>query len=228
MKKIKILCVIPARSGSKGIPNKNIMKFKGLPLIAWSIKHAKGSKYAKQMKIVVSTDSEEYAFIAKKYGAEVPFLRPKNISLDKSSDIDFFKHCVAHLKETEKYMSDIIVHLRPTSPNRKIKDLDNCLNLFIKNRHKYDSLRTVSVFEKSIFKSYLIKKNRLIPLFKSIGNIKEPYNECRQKLPKSYIHNGCIDIFNSSLLKKNTISGNRIFPYVINDCLDLDTLQDLE
>jgi len=229
MKKIKILCLIPARSGSKGIPNKNIMKFKGLPLIAWSIKHAKQSKYTNQMKIIVSTDSAKYASIAKKYGADVPFLRPKNISLDNSLDIDFFKHCVNYLKKSEGYVSDIILHLRPTSPNRKIKDLDNCLDLFITNRHTYDSLRTVTPIEGSVFKSYLIENNKLCPLFKKIKDIKEPYNECRQKLPQSYHHNGCIDIFNTRLLKKNTISGNKILPYIITDvdCIDIDNYKDL-
>ena len=230
MKKLNILCVIPARSGSKGVPNKNIMNFEGLPLIAWSIKHAQNSKYSKQTKIIVSTDSKKYALIAKKFGAEVPFLRPKSISLDHSKDIDFFKHCVNYLKNKQNYESDIILHLRPTTPKRTLEDLNNCLDLFIKNRKKYDSLRTVSPLKKSPFKSYIVKNNNLIPLFKKINNINEPYNECRQKLPQSYIHNAYIDIFNSSLLDKNTISGNKIFPYIMQeeDFFDIDTYEDVD
>lgn len=227
--KIKILCVIPARCGSKGIKNKNIIDFKGLPLLAWSIKHAQKSKYYKQMKLIVSTDSKKYAKIAKKYGAEVPFLRPKNISKDDSIDFQFFKHCVDYLKNNENYISDIILHLRPTCPKRKIKDLDNCLDLFIENRNIYSSLRTVIPFEKSPFKMYTIEKNELIPLFKKIKNIKEPYNECRQKLPKAFMHNGYIDIFNSSIINKNTISGNKILPYILdkNETFDIDNYKDL-
>ena len=89
---VTILCIIPARSGSKGIKNKNIMDFNGKPLIAWSIEQAKKCNY--DMKIIVSTDSQDYADIAIIYGAEVPFLRPKKISDDLSTDIEFIKYCV--------------------------------------------------------------------------------------------------------------------------------------
>lgn len=226
--KIKILCIIPARSGSKGIPDKNIMNFQGLPLLVWSIKQAQGSKYFGQMKLVVSTDSKKYADIAKKYGAETPFLRPKSISKDDSLDICFFKHCVKYLKNKEKYSSDIILHLRPTSPNRKISDIDECIRLFINNMKNYDSLRTVSILDKSPFKSYLIKNKKLVPLFKRIKGMKEPYNRCRQDLPCTYLHNGYVDIFKTSLLSKNTISGKKIFPYVIKEkILDIDNYEDL-
>lgn len=228
MKNIKILCIIPARSGSKGIPNKNIMNFKGLPLIAWSIKQAQSSKHFDKIKIIVSTDSKKYADIARKYGAETPFLRPVSISRDNSLDIDFFKHCVKYLENKEKYFSDIILHLRPTSPNRKISDIDHCIDLFTKNMKKYDSLRTVSVLDKSPFKSYIIKNKKLIPLFNKIKDIKEPYNSCRQNLPSTYIHNGYIDIFKTCLLDKNTISGKKILPYIIKEkFLDIDNYEDL-
>ena len=92
------------------------------------------------MKIVVSTDSNEYANIAKKYGAEVPFLRPNNISGDLSSDFEFIDHCVKWLKTNENYTCDIILQLRPTSPTRKIEDINKALQLFINNRNKFDSL----------------------------------------------------------------------------------------
>ena len=83
---MNILCLIPARSGSKGIKNKNILKVNGFPMLVWSIKQAQESKYSKYMKIVLSTDSEEYRKIGLKYGAEVPFLRPNEISGDLSTD----------------------------------------------------------------------------------------------------------------------------------------------
>ena len=100
---IKILCIIPARSGSKVIQDKNIMNFRGKPLLSWSIEQAKKSKYSKNIKIIVSTDSEKYAEISKNYGAEVPFIRPKNISGDTSSDFECIKHCVDWLKKNENY-----------------------------------------------------------------------------------------------------------------------------
>ena len=89
---VKILCIIPARSGSKGIKNKNIMDFNGKPLLVWSIEQAQKCNY--EMKIIVSTDSQEYANIAIKYGAEVPFIRPAHLSNDKALAVPTIQHAV--------------------------------------------------------------------------------------------------------------------------------------
>jgi len=224
----EILCLIPARSGSKGIKNKNIKIFKNKPLIAWSIEQALKCKY--KMRIIVSTDSNEYKSIAEKYGAEVPFLRPSEISQDESTDIQFINHAIDFLEESENYKPDIILQLRPTQPLRKIEDINNCLDIFIENFEKYDSLRTVVEYDKSPFKMYTINDNKtnLIPLFNKIGDINEPFNQCRQYLPKTYLHNGYIDIIKTSILKDNTISGNNIYPYVMNknDTIDIDNQSD--
>jgi len=227
----KILCIIPARSGSKGIPHKNIRNFNGLPLLAWSIKQAQRSKYSKLMRIIVSTDYSMYIEIAKRYGAEAPFLRPKEISGDLSTDIECVKHCLEWLKVNDNYEPDIILQLRPTQPCRKVSDIDKCLDLFIKNIDSYDSLRTVVPFEKSAFKMYTVdirSTPKLNPLFKTIYGINEPYNKCRQSLPQCYLHNGYIDIFKASLVAKNTLSGDSIYPYIMNpeDTLDIDTVND--
>lgn len=224
---MKILCIIPARSGSKGIKNKNIIDFNGKPLIAWSIEQAQKCYY--NMKIIVSTDSQEYADIALKYGADVPFLRPPEISDDLSTDFEFIKHCVDWLKKNENYTCDIILQLRPTSPTRDIEDINKALDIFIKNRDKYDSLRSIIPFEKSPFKMYSVIDNTLIPLFNEINNIKEPYNQPRQILPQCYLHNGYIDIINTSLLYHNTISGKKILPFIMNkkNNIDIDINTDL-
>lgn len=223
---VNILCIIPARSGSKGIKHKNIKLFNGKPLLAWSIIQAQQSSY--DMRIIVSTDSEEYAAIAKQYGAEVPFLRPTNISQDLSTDFECIEHVVTWLYANEKYTSDIMLQLRPTQPLRKIKDINACLELFIKNRSTYDSLRTVVPFTKSPYKMYSVKNNVLVPLFKKINNINEPYNQCRQTLPETYLHNGYIDIFNTNIIKKGTISGDNILPFIMKqtDTIDIDSIRD--
>jgi|TARA_B110000285_G_scaffold101025_1_gene115041 CMP-N-acetylneuraminic acid synthetase len=224
---VEILCIIPARSGSKGIHDKNIMDFKGKPLLAWSIEQAQNCKY--NMKIIVSTDSQEYANIAIKYGAEVPFLRPNNISDDLSTDFEFINHCVEWLKNNENYNSDIILQLRPTSPTRKIEDINKALEIFIKNRDKFDSLRSVILFEKSPFKIYSLNDDKLIPLFNVINNIQEPYNQPRQILPQCYLHNGYIDILNTSILNENTINGKNILPFIMDEKnnVDIDNVKDL-
>ncbi len=224
---VQILCIIPARSGSKGIKNKNIMDFNGKPLLVWSIEQAQKCKY--NMKIVVSTDSNEYANIAKKYGAEVPFLRPNNISDDLSTDFEFIDHCIKWLKTNENYTCDIILQLRPTSPTRNIEDINKALQLFIKNRNKFDSLRSVIPFDKSPYKMYTLNNNILNPLFNEINNIQEPYNQPRQILPQCYLHNGYIDILNTSILNENTISGKNILPFIMdnNNNIDIDNISDL-
>jgi len=225
----KILCIIPARAGSKGILNKNIMDFKGKPLLSWSIEHAQQSKYSKNIKIIVSTDSEKYAEISKQYGAEVPFLRPINISQDLSCDFECIKHCVDWLKENENYESDIILHLRPTQPCRKIEHVNLAIETFINHRDKYDSLRSVIPVEKSPYKMYLMNNDELKPLFKDVNNIKEPYNQARQLLPQCYLHNGYIDILNTNILIHNTISGTKIYPFVMDMCnnIDIDEEKDI-
>lgn len=231
---MNILCIIPARSGSKGLKHKNILDIKGLPMMVWSIKQAQESKFSKNMKIILSTDSEKYRDIGLQYGAEVPFLRPKNISGDLSNDYECFKHCVDFLEKNENYKSDFIVQLRPTYPTRTVETLDNCISKFIDIRNKYDSLRTVIPFEKSPFKMYTIEENILNPLFTNINYkneiLKEPYNECRQKLPQTYLHNGCIDILNTEILNNNTVTGKRIYPYVMNrnEINDIDTIKDIK
>ena len=224
---MKILCLIPARSGSKGIPHKNIRSFKNKPLIVWSIQQALSSKYKEDMKIVVTTDSEEYRKIAIECGAEAPFLRPPEISKDESIDSEFIVHAVDFL-EKENYKPDIILQLRPTQPCRKVEDIDKCIDLFIENRDNYDSLRTVVPFLKCPQKMYIIKDNQLIPYFKKYENIDEPYNQCRQLLPNNYLHNGYIDILNTSIIKNGTISGEKILPYIMNDSdtIDIDNEDD--
>ena len=229
-----ILCLVPARSGSKGIIDKNIKILNNKPLLCHSIDQAKESKYYKnkQMRIIVSTDSEKYANIAKEYGAEIPVLRPSEISQDLSTDFEFMKHMIDYLKENENYNPDIILQLRPTQPLRNVNDIDKCLDIFINNYEEYDSLRTVVPYEKSPFKMYEVKNNKLTPLFNTLivneKIIDEPFNQCRQLLPQTYLHNGYIDILKPYLLNDGKISGDRIYPYIMNkeDTIDIDTYDD--
>ena len=231
---MKILCLISARIVSKGIKDKNIILLNKKPLLVYSIEQALRSKYYPNMRVIVSTDSEKYAKIALENGAEVPFLRPENISLDNSIDIEFINHAVTYLREKDNYIPNIIIQLRPTYPTRKVEIIDECLDIFIKNQKKYDSLRTVIPYEKSPYKMYRTINNNLIPLFHEVYNnnkiIREPYNICRQDLPKTYLHNGYIDILNTEILKNNTISGDKIYSYIMNrnEYHDIDTEEDLK
>lgn len=233
---MKILCLIPARSGSKGIIDKNIMPYNGLPLIAWTIKQgldcAKSLAPKHSMRVIVSTDSEKYAEISREYGAETPFLRPTDISNDLSTDFEFISHALHWLKDNENYIPDIVLQLRCTSPTRTVKQINDALNKFIEIRDHYDSLRTViKNDEKTPYKMYRIIDGILTPLFCEVDYIKEPYNQCRQALPVTYSHNGYIDILNASIVnQKGSISGDKIYPYLMDNehNLDIDYKEDLD
>jgi len=224
---VEILCIIPARSGSKGILNKNIMDFKGQPLMKWSIDQALASKH--NMRVIVSTDSMDYAKLAQSFGAEAPFLRPPEISQDLSTDYECFQHAVKWLKDVEGYIPDIIVQLRPTYPTRTVALIDDCIDVFLKNIDTFDSLRTVVLYEKSPYKMYRIVSGYLKPMFTHVDGQEEPHNMCRQALPPCYLHNGCVDIFKTSLLRINSISGYRIYPYIMSseETYDIDTEKDI-
>lgn len=225
----KILCLIPARSGSKGLPDKNIKIMVDKPLMAWSIEQAKDTEYYKRgnMRIVVSTDSEVYKDIGLKWGAEVPFLRPKLISNDDSTDLMFIKHALNWLEKNQQYKPDYILHLRPTQPCRKKSLIDDCLNKFIGPGSKFDSLRTVISTEKTPYKMYSKVDNELIPLFNNVHGLLEPYNMGRQYLPKTYLHNGYVDIIKTKLIKQDLLSG-KILAYEMKECdnIDIDTIND--
>lgn len=229
---MKILTLIPARSGSKGVPDKNIKKLLGKELFVYSIEQALQSTYSKFMRIIVTTDSDKYKRIAIKNGAEVPVLRPIDISQDSSTDFEFMDHMVKYLREKEGYKPDIILQLRPTQPLRKLQDIDKCIELFIKNYDSIDSLRSVVSTDKTPYKMYRISNGLLKPLFPNIvfnGEImNEPYNQCRQNLPPTYFHNGYIDILKPDLLNENRISGDRIYPFVMDaiETWDIDTEKD--
>tara|TARA_B100001123_G_C15181667_1_gene975595 strand:+ start:377 stop:1090 length:714 start_codon:yes stop_codon:yes gene_type:complete len=226
---LKIVALIPARSGSKGIPHKNIKGYHNLPLITHSINIAKKSSYITD--IVVSTDSKEYKEICEKNGAKCPFLRPPEISGDLSTDYEFIKHYVEWMQKNDnENIPDLIVQLRPTYPNRRIFDLDKCIRIMIENE-EYTSLRTVIPYEKSPYKMYLTKDNVLKPLFEEVNGLNEPYNRCRQDLPTTYLHNGCIDVIRtSSFIKYNSITGPKIYAYIMDkeEVNDIDSLEDWE
>ena len=155
------ICIIPARSGSKRIKDKNIKLFNGKPIISYAIQLAKSCGLFK--RIVVSTDSYKISKIAKKYGAEVPFLRPKKLAMDTSRDFGFFKHLLYWLKKNENYKPDLIVQLRPTNPIRSQKMITKAIKLMKKNV-KADSLRSISIPERSPYKMW-IKKGKYLKYF---------------------------------------------------------------
>jgi N-acylneuraminate cytidylyltransferase len=222
---MKILALIPARGGSKGIPRKNIIPLCGKPLIAYSIEQALASKWIN--RVVVSTDDEEIAEIARKYGAEVPFLRPAEFAQDMSADIDVFRHALEWLEVNEGYLPDIVLNHRPVCPIRKVTTIDRAIELFI-NTPGADSLRSVCLPAQTPYKMWQIVDGFLTPLLKLPG-IVEPYNQPRQVLPKVYWQFGYVDIVRAEVITKRArMSGDKILPFIIEEAwADIDYPEDI-
>lgn len=216
---MEVLAVIPARSGSKSVKDKNIREIAGKPMIAYSIEHGLASQ--KINRVIVSTDSERYADIARQYGAEVPFLRPAEYAKDDSLDLEVFEHALQFLKETEGYVPDLIVQLRPTYPIRRIKDIDAMVEIMEKDS-SIDSVRCIAPAKEIPYKMWLKEEdNEIKPL---MTNIPECYNMPRQKLPKVYYQNACIDVIRTSVITdRHSMSGEKIVGYEMDENFDIDT-----
>ena len=227
---VYIICIVPARSGSKSIPHKNIRRYDTIPLMAHSIRVAK--KCPSIDKVVVSTDSEIYQKIALSFGAEAPFLRPEEFSTDTSLDYEFCKHFIDWNNQNKWCpIPDLIVQLRPTYPNRTPEVVEDCIQKFTAKINSHDSLRTVVPMDYPAYKTYSIQNEHLIPIISELPNVPQPFNQPRQLLPNTYWHNGSVDIIKvSSLLKYQTIHGENILPYVMpkNETYDIDTEEDFE
>jgi len=218
--------LIPARGGSKTIPRKNVRNYKGQPLLVHSIEIAQSCPFIS--RVVVSTDCKEIQEVAVSNGAEAPFLRPSEISADNSLDIECFRHYLSWLRFAKQERPDVIVHLRPTYPERSSSLLSRCLQKFLSIRHVYTSLRTVIPVEKTPMKMYVIENKFLKPLFPTYKDIEEPYNSVRQLLPNCFLHNGCIDIVNTDTIEKGSMTGDKIYPYLMRreEKHDIDTEDD--
>src|SRR4029079_15801507 len=141
MSRPEILAIVPARGGSKSIPRKNLIPVGGKPLIAYSIEHARTSRLV--TRTIVSTEDAEIAEVARAHGAEVPFLRPAQYADDMSPDIDVFRHALQWLGDNEVYRPDLVVHLRPTGPVRRVELIDQAIALMLEHPEA-DALRSVS------------------------------------------------------------------------------------
>ena len=223
----EILALIPARGGSKGIPHKNIKPFAGYPLVAWSI--AAGLQAKSISRVIVSTDDEEIAAVARKYGAEVPFLRPSELAQDRTPDLPAFEHALKWLEDIEGYKPDIVVQLRPTSPLRPKDMIDSAVKILIENPDA-DSVRGVVPSGQNPFKMWRFQgyDKPMRPLLEVEG-IAEPYNAPRQILPPTYWQTGHIDaIRTTTITRKNSLTGDVVYPLVIDPryTVDIDTPAD--
>jgi len=221
----EVLALIPARGGSKSIPRKNIRSFAGHPLIAYSI--AAGLAAESVTRLLVSTDDEEIAAIARKYGAETPFLRPAELSQDNTPDLPVFQHALQWLEENEGYRPEILVQLRPTSPLRRVWHIDQSIYQLLAHPEA-DAIRTVCEPFQNPFKMWQIDPEGFMqPLIHT--EYQEAYNMPRQLLPAVYWQTGYVDAaWRDTIIEKASMTGERILPLVIppNDWIDIDSADD--
>src|SRR5215216_3216708 len=223
----EILALIPARGGSKGIPRKNIRTFAGYPLIAWSI--AAPKQASSVTRIIVSTDDEEIASVARQFGAETPFLRPADLAQDQTTDLPVFEQALEWLKANENYNPDITVQLRPTSPIRPKDCVDRAVEILL-DHEEADCVRGVVLAGQNPHKMWRFDgENQPMKPLLQVEGIVEPYNAPRQILPPIYWQTGHIDAIRvSTIQQKKSLTGDVIYPLVIDPryTVDIDNLSD--
>jgi CMP-N,N'-diacetyllegionaminic acid synthase len=220
----KVYAVVPARGGSKGVPKKNIRRLAGYPLIAYSI--AAGFMSRLIERVIVSTDSPEIAEVSRKYGAEVPFLRPAELAQDKSRDRDFVLHLLHWLQENEGGGPDYLVHLRPTTPLRDPAIIDDAIGAMMGDPTA-TSLRSAHEAPETPFKWFTRNDQGYYETFAHADAPAGFANWPRQMLPKVFIPDGYVDVLKTAyVLGAEEIHGDRMVGFITPACSEVDTLED--
>ena len=220
---MKFLAIIPARKGSKGIKNKNFKLFNGKPLIYWTIKAAKKSKYLD--KIIVSTDSKKIQKFCLTKNILAPFIRPKKISHAKAKGHDVIIHTINFLRKNLKYIPDAIVYLQPTSPLRETIDINNCCKLY--KKYKPDSLVSIVKLHHNLNPEEIYKKKGIYKLIKLNKKKSVPFRQAK----KNYYGKNGAAIFISNVKKINKfVDGGNLIGYEMNKLksIDIDELDDFK
>ena len=225
-KRLKILALIPARGGSKGVPRKNTLIVAGKPLIAYSILQAQAS--LRINRVIVSTDDEGIAELAREWGAEVPFMRPADYAQDFSPDLDVFMHALTWLHEHERYRPDLVVHLRPPGPVRLVERIDEAIDLLV-DHPKADAVRSVSLARQTPYKMWHIAPNGYLEAVLRISGMADPQSLPRQCLPPVYWQNGYVDVIRPrAILEKHSMWGECAVPFLVEEELfEVDYPEDI-
>ena len=217
-----VFALVTARSGSKGVPDKNLRQIGNHSLLEWSIKSA--LKSSEVTKVFLSTDSPEYAKLGESFGAIVPFLRPEELASDTAVDLDVIKHFLTEIKESP----DAIVHIRPTTPLRNPQVINDAVIKFMKLKNEITSLRSVHEMSESAYKTFEVSDQGLLKPIASVAD-GDKANLPRQAFPKTYQANGYIDILNPEfILKEHKLHGDKIFAFKTPVVTEVDSLTDLE
>lgn len=221
---MKNLFIITARSGSKGLKNKNIKKINGISLIGFKAISALKSNYCN--RLIISTDSEVLASDARSYGVEVPFLRPKELAKDSTSSIDTILHAMDWIEKNDKIRYENIILLQPTSPFSTYKHINEAINLF--NEKQANSV--ISIVETKPNSKFIAPLEKELKMSKHFDQLKEIGYLRRQDQEKEYTMNGAIYISKWDYFKKNkSFFSKNTFGYVMKKkySIDIDKEEDL-
>jgi CMP-N,N'-diacetyllegionaminic acid synthase len=222
----KVVALIPARAGSKGVPNKNIRALGGHALLEWSIAACKKSKRID--RVIVSTDSVAYQSLCRDFGAEVPFLRPAEISGDRSTDYEFIVHALDWLSDNGGE-PDYIVHIRPTTPFRAPELIDAAIEAFTSAGAAATALRSVHEMAESAYKTFEIAPGGQLKRLGSDSTALDAANNARQAFPKTYIPNGYVDVLSTAFIRQSRLlHGDHVMPFVTPTVAEVDTEDDFD
>lgn len=218
----EILAVIGARSGSKGVPNKNIKLLHGKPLMAWIIEAAKKAKTI--TRVIVSTENEAYAEIARRYGAETPFLRPQEFAQDLSTDYQYVRHALEWLEEHEGYKPDLVARLFPTTPLTQPEAIDATVQLLIDDPEATSS-KLMAESTQTPYKMYVPGPDPryLTPLLPQPTDA-DVAPVPRQLLPKAYVRGNMIVSRRATIMDKKSLFGEKMRFHVVpqQEAVDID------
>ena len=219
---MSVVAIIGARSGSKGVRDKNIRHLGGHPLLALSVVAAFKSKLIDE--VVVSTDSEAYADIARQYGASVRFMRPEAISGDDSTDHDYIAHALNWIEVNQDTRHEFVVQLRPTTPLRSPDVIDAAIEVF-QRVGRFSALRSVHEMSESAYKCFEIDGSRLVTVCSGSSAL-DRSNDPRQSFPLTYHANGYVDVLRADIIKRGLLHGNCVYPYITYPAVEIDTESD--
>lgn len=221
-----VVAIIPARSGSKSIKDKNLAQLGGYPLVAYSIVAARMSNRID--RVLLSTDSEYYAVLGKQYGAEAPFLRPPELATDKSTDREFMVHAMRWIQDREGHLPEFWVHLRPTTPLRDPRHLDEAVAM-LKGRPEATALRSAHPSPESPFKWFRRNEQGYLTALTTEDTSLDRFNLPRQGYPTVFIPDGYVDIVRSSfVLDSSLFHGDLVLGYESPHCIEVDSAEELE
>lgn len=222
---MKSYAIIPARGGSKGVPRKNIALLGGFPLVAYAIAAAKLTPSIE--RVIVSTDDEEVATIARTFGAEVPFLRPAELAQDSSRDIEFMLHAIEWLRDNEGLVPEYFVELRPTTPLRHPQDIQKAIEI-ITAHPEATSLISAHDIRESPHKLFRKNGDYFEGLFPQDSR-PEYWTLPRQAFPPMYQPDGYVDIVKTTHMQESgRLQGDRMLAFISTDTGEVDKAEDLK